>query len=792
MAIVLLAVAFPDQIKSLAQNARGQSGKDERRSGRQLSAPGPNAPSVVPNDTCAGAIPLSLRQSVNGTLATATNDYQLSGAACFVGIGQTPAIADGGDAVYSFTAPATANYSFKLTDETGVGDMILYTASTCPAGAPPVTVATCQMAANRNAVQASEEVLCQSMTMGQQVFIFVDKPAASATTTFKIEVTHCQQESEPNDTPATANLNVFGVEGTITPGADLDFYSLGVTVPGQRVFALVDGSAGNGSDFDLRVTNTTDTLEYDDDNNFFPFGNLAPNVGGTPITGTSTFLQVSSFQGTQARQPYRLYAIVEPPSAAAVPETEGNDTIATANTSPLGYFSGNISTGTDTDFYSFSARAGDIVFVGYDGDPLRDATTVDGILQLEDSLGNVLLAVNDAEFTSDQTPSPGTLLGNTPNSNAEALVYRIQTSGTYYVQVNSDFGDVGDYLLAISRNSNAAVGPTASGATVAGRITTSNGAPIAGAVVNLSGSGNRKFITDAGGNYQFDNVETNGFYTVRPTLANFLFSPAERSFSQLGDRTEATFTGFGGSGSANPIDTPEYFVRQHYLDFLNREPDESGFNFWSDQMLSCGADVACSERRTINVSAAYFQSIEFMQTGGFVDGLYRASYGVRPQFEEFMPDTRTVSQNVVVGTTDWLRVLTANKQAFLDAWVKRAAFRSAYDSLANEDYIAALISHTGANFNAGERAAFVDGLNRGTLTRAAALGQIAENEQFVSAKRNEMFVMMQYFGYLRRNPDESGFRFWLNKLNQFDGNFERAEMVKAFIVSGEYRNRFQR
>ena len=68
--------------------------------------------------------------------------------------------------------------------------------------------------------------------------------------------------------------------------------------------------------------------------------------------------------------------------------------------------------------------------------------------------------------------------------------------------------------------------------------------------------------------------------------------------------------------------------------------------------------------------------------------------------------------------------------------------------------------------------------------------RIAENQQFVDASRNATFVVMQYFGYLRRDPDESGFRFWLNKLNEFDGNFERAEMVKAFITSGEYRQRF--
>ena len=71
------------------------------------------------------------------------------------------------------------------------------------------------------------------------------------------------------------------------------------------------------------------------------------------------------------------------------------------------------------------------------------------------------------------------------------------------------------------------------------------------------------------------------------------------------------------------------------------------------------------------------------------------------------------------------------------------------------------------------------------------LRQIVENEGFARAKSNQMFVMMEYFGYLRRDPDEEGYQFWLNKLNQFGGNFEQAEMVKAFIVSGEYRDRFR-
>jgi len=339
---------------------------------------------------------------------------------------------------------------------------------------------------------------------------------------------------------------------------------------------------------------------------------------------------------------------------------------------------------------------------------------------------------------------------------------------------------------------NMAIAPTAGNGVVSGRITDTNGMPVGGAVVNLSGTQNRKFITDANGNYRFDNVETNGFYTVRPSLTNYSFAPAERSFSQLGNETQAGFTGSRVALGVNAIDTAEYFVRQNYLDFLGREPDESGFNFWSDQILSCGSDAGCRERRTINVSAAYFLSIEFQQTGGLVDGLYRASYGRRPFYNEFMPDTATVARDVVVGRANWAQTLEANKQAFVAAWMERADFRAAYDGLGNDAFVDALISHasnSNGGFN-GDRSALVNGLNGGSLSRAAVLRQVVENEGFVNAKHNEMFVMMEYFGYLRREPDQSGYDFWLNKLNQFGGNFEQAEMVKAFIVSGEYRDRF--
>src|SRR5207245_8178225 len=137
-----------------------------------------------------------------------------------------------------------------------------------------------------------------------------------------------------------------------------------------------------------------------------------------------------------------------------------------------------------------------------------------------------------------------------------------------------------------------------------------NGNPVAGAAIRLTGTQNRLTITDANGNYHFDNVETTGFYTVTPARANYTFSPIQRSFSQLGQHTDAAFTGTVGSSSlVNPLDTTEFFVRQQYLDFLNREPDEFGFTSWVNGINNCAAgDTSCDR---VHVSEMFFRSNEF-------------------------------------------------------------------------------------------------------------------------------------------------------------------------------------
>jgi hypothetical protein len=255
-------------------------------------------------------------------------------------------------------------------------------------------------------------------------------------------------------------------------------------------------------------------------------------------------------------------------------------------------------------------------------------------------------------------------------------------------------------------------------------------------------------------------------------------------------------------GANTSIDGPMFFVRQHYIDFLNRAPDDSGLAFWTNEIASCAGNAACIDLKRQNVSAAYFLSIEFQQTGYLVYKLYKAAYGNLPgkpvpvKFADFMPDVQTIGQGVVVGQSGWDTKLESNKQAFVNSFVARAAFTAKYGSLSNSDYVAALNANAGGALSASDVNALVSGLNAGTETRATVLRKIAENKTFDQSEFSRAFVLMQYFGYLRRDPDGapdtdfSGYNFWLNKLNSFGGDYIRSEMVRSFIVSDEYRDRF--
>jgi len=139
------------------------------------------------------------------------------------------------------------------------------------------------------------------------------------------------------------------------------------------------------------------------------------------------------------------------------------------------------------------------------------------------------------------------------------------------------------------------VGPSAAPAGISGNITDDAGNPVGGVVMSLSGAASATTITDSNGNYHFDNVETDNFYTVTPALANYTFAPESRAFSLLGNRTDAIFTATAAPViTANAIDASGFFVRQQYLDFLGREPDGGGFQYWTNELAQCAETAPAS------------------------------------------------------------------------------------------------------------------------------------------------------------------------------------------------------
>jgi hypothetical protein len=263
----------------------------------------------------------------------------------------------------------------------------------------------------------------------------------------------------------------------------------------------------------------------------------------------------------------------------------------------------------------------------------------------------------------------------------------------------------------------------------------------------------------------------------------------------------------------NQIDQAEFFVREHYVDFLNRQPDAGGLAFWSNEITSCGPDQLCTGLKRINVSAAYFLSIEFQGTGYLVERIYKTAYGDATgtstfggahqlsvpivRLNEFLPDTQAIGSGVIVGQTGWEQALENNKQAFNSEFVQRPRFTAAFpSSMTPAQFVDTLNANAGNPLSGSERNQLVSDLSTNAKTRAQVLRAVAEDQDLNNAEFNRAFVLMQFFGYLRRNPndpqdtDYSGYDFWLTKLNQFNGNFVNADMVKAFINSTEYRNRF--
>lgn len=281
------------------------------------------------------------------------------------------------------------------------------------------------------------------------------------------------------------------------------------------------------------------------------------------------------------------------------------------------------------------------------------------------------------------------------------------------------------------------------------------------------------------------------------------------------------------------IDDADFFAAQQYIDFLRRFPDAPGHAHWTGEITVCNTPSGrfpgeslelCVSRKRANTSAAFIFAPEFQVTGSFVLRVYWGTLGkllnspgcpgvpqnlpghCRPKYTDYITDIATVANGIIVNNQLDPAVINANKSAFVQTFINRAEFQAIYGSLNPTQFVDKLAQTTGVALSSADRQALINEVTANANNKANVVfkvvdGAVAINNEghlrfdttygkaYFDKEFNDAFVFMEYIGYLRRNPDQAGFDHWLGKMNQF-GNWVDAQMVLAFILSPEYRNRF--
>ena len=256
--------------------------------------------------------------------------------------------------------------------------------------------------------------------------------------------------------------------------------------------------------------------------------------------------------------------------------------------------------------------------------------------------------------------------------------------------------------------------------------------------------------------------------------------------ASLGNSTEVITIVDNDAATANqnPIDDIPFFVTQQYIDFLGRLPDSIGFANWVATLNGCPnggfGEFDNPDCDRVHVSAGFYLSVEFQGRGYFAYRFYEVALNRRPTYAEFVPGMAQV------GGAQSHESEVLSKAAYTQAWTQRPEFKSRYDTLSNAAYVDTLEAN--AEVPLGNKAALVAALDGGQKTRGDVLREIVESTAVANQFFNRAFVTMQYFGYLRRDPDTIGFQNWLDTLNANPSNFRH--MIFGFIYSTEYRQRF--
>jgi uncharacterized repeat protein (TIGR01451 family) len=460
----------------------------------------------APNDSCLGTVTnVPLNRTVNSTNLGALNDYQISSTACFTGIGNNPiggtCLGTGRDVVFKFTAPAAGLYSLRARDAVTAAssNLSIYTSNTCPnpgiIGCPGGTVD----ASNKNPFTSPgwasrEEITCTPLTTGQTIYAIVDECATTAGGPISIEAEACFPEAEPNDTPATASTGPASfqspVTGRISGAADVDFFNLGTPAAGARIFAYLDADSSYSSlapnpnvmgftgDFDLRVTTSTDTLEFDardaDAENGGESGAISGRAapGGVPV-----YLRVNNASAAPPApaiavggEPYLVYAAIQPPggglfqTSASIEANEGtNGTVAGAESAANLYWQGGFHINTDVDFFRICAATGDMIVGQMDNDPGRNAAVPGRAnMQMFSAITSAAIgyAASNPSSAANQSSSAlsgaGSLTATTPFTTSEVHAWRAEYDGPHYARLANFAGPVAvagsNYLYSVTVN----------------------------------------------------------------------------------------------------------------------------------------------------------------------------------------------------------------------------------------------------------------------------------------------------------------------------------------------------
>ena len=277
-------------------------------------------------------------------------------------------------------------------------------------------------------------------------------------------------------------------------------------------------------------------------------------------------------------------------------------------------------------------------------------------------------------------------------------------------------------------------------------------------------------------------LAANSYAQSAPTLRVVTEDPTLPSELFYGDVKVKPVRLRPGTNQRITIEDSDFFVQQQYIDFLSRFPEASGFQAWMNVLASCNGDAKClfgPDGKRVLVSQSFYQSPEFNEKGGRAHRHYAVSFGRLATYDEFVRDMRNLTGATAEETN-------AKREAFSNSWVQRGDFKAAYDGLSNPAYVDKLIQTAGVAL--ANRNQLVASLDNGSATRAAVLRQIVDSNEVQTKEYDPAFVAIQYYGYLRRAPETTGYNAWLNYLRTHPGDYKT--MIWGFVESQEYVNRF--